>query len=396
VQVNKYIQFGQYPIPNVQRTLERLQGYSYFIECDGYNMFHQLVYDDETSDKLSVQTIWGEFRPKFVLEGVAPATAVLQETMDNMFADLGDWCIPVFDNVIIGAHSYDDCVDKLKLFLDRCRHHNFYVKMAKCVFGVENTNFFGYNISGKSFKMMPDRAEALKKIPFPSGTPAQNQTAMRSFLGQTRIFQPHIPDYALITKHLDEMTKKDFSWDESTWKVDHRTIFSSFIDTLTHAMELFYPDFDLEWVLRTDACNTGYGGILYQIRIVDGKKQFEPIKFISKRFTEAATRWDTFSQECYGITACVKACDYLLRGKAFTIETDHANLAYLQTSEVPKIVRQHLYLRSFICFIRHTPGKSNTADYWSRLLQTIYATASAATFTGGGRRRSSRNDQRAH
>ena len=47
-------------------------------------------------------------------------------------------------------------------------------------------------------------------------------------------------------------------------------------------------------------------------------------------------------------------------------------------------MRQHLYLRSFICFIRHTPGKSNTADYWSRLLQTIYATASDATFGVGG------------
>ena len=60
---------------------------------------------------------------------------------------------------------------------------NFYVKMAMCVFGVENTNFFGYNVSGKSFKMMDDRAKALKKIPFPSGAPAQNQTAMRNFSG---------------------------------------------------------------------------------------------------------------------------------------------------------------------------------------------------------------------
>ena len=54
--------------------------------------------------------------------------------------------------------------------------------------GVENTIFFGYNINGKSFKMMDDRAAALKKIPFPSGAPAQNQTVMRSFLGKTRIF----------------------------------------------------------------------------------------------------------------------------------------------------------------------------------------------------------------
>ena len=74
-----------------------------------------------------MQTIWGEFKPRFVLEGVALATAVLQETMDKTFADLGDWCIPVFDNVIICANSYDDCVDKMKIFLERCRKHNFYI-----------------------------------------------------------------------------------------------------------------------------------------------------------------------------------------------------------------------------------------------------------------------------
>ncbi len=68
------------------------------------------------------------YRPKFVLEGVAPATVALQEKMDEMFGDLGEWCIPIFDNVIIGAHSYDECVEKSKLFLERCRHHNFYVK----------------------------------------------------------------------------------------------------------------------------------------------------------------------------------------------------------------------------------------------------------------------------
>ena len=108
--------------------------------------------------------------------------------------------------------------------------------MAKCVFGIENTNF-GYNISGKSFKMIDDRAAALKKIPYPSGTLAQNQNAMRSFLGQTLIFQANIPYNALVTKHLDEMTTKTLSWDDNTWQVDYKKIFADFIDTLADAME---------------------------------------------------------------------------------------------------------------------------------------------------------------
>ncbi len=60
--------------------------------------------------------------------------------------------------------------------------------MEKCVFGVENTNFFGYNVNGSCYKMTDDRAEALRKVPFPTGAPATCQTAMRSLLEQTRIF----------------------------------------------------------------------------------------------------------------------------------------------------------------------------------------------------------------
>ena len=99
---------------------------------------------------------------------------------------------------------------------------------------------------------------------------------------------------------------------------------------LKGAMALFMPDYHLEWILRTDASNTGYGGVLYQVPITDeGVKEYQPLKFISKKWSDAATRWDTYSQECYGIFACVKECDYLLRGKPFIIETDHNNLRWM-------------------------------------------------------------------
>ena len=50
---------------------------------------------------------------------------------------------------------------------------------------------------------------------------------------------------------------------------------------------------------------------------------------------------------------------------------DHNNLKQLEKSDVPKLVRQHCYLRSFMIWVRHIPGKSNTADYWSRLTQYV-------------------------
>jgi hypothetical protein len=214
--------------------------------------------------------------------------------------------------------------------------------------GQTKQHFFGYDIKQGEYAMSPDRAEALEGIPIPTGTPKQKATAIRSLLGQTRIMQKHVPDYNAYSTKLDRMTATFFDWNEATWTEDYRFIFEGFKAKLKYSMALFFPDFTLDWILRTDASDLGYGGVLYQVYIdSDGKKVYQPLKFMSQKFSDPATRWDTFTQECYAIFACIKECEYLLRGKPFVIETGHNNLLWLEASQVPKIIRQYLYIRTF-------------------------------------------------
>lgn len=44
----------------------------------------------------------------------------------------------------------------------------------------------------------------------------------------------------------------------------HRSVVSTFIEKLTGPPILTYPDFDLPFVLHTDASNEGLGTVLYQ------------------------------------------------------------------------------------------------------------------------------------
>ena len=379
--INKYIRYGHHPIPNVLKEIQLLKGYSMFLDLDARNGYHQIPLHPATAEKLAVQSPFGLYQPKFLVEGVCCGTAVFQKTMMDIFDDLnpapGDgakWLFVLHDNFLIGAHDHADAMIKLRKFLERASEKNVYLKMEKTHLGQTKQHFFGYDIERDHFQMSPDRAEALEKVPFPGSldlTTAQKVTAMKSFLGQSRIFQPHVPDYTFYSTKLDRMTAKDFNWDPVTWSDNYQKIFTDFKLHLKHNMALFYPDHELDWVLRTDASNAGYGGVLYQILITpEGKKTYQPLKFMSKKWTDPATRWDTFTQECYGIFACVKECEYLLRGKPFIIETDHANLQWLEQSMVPKIIRQHLYIRSYTTWVKHVKGKLNTADYWSRLMAT--------------------------
>ena len=63
----------------------------------------------------------------------------------------------------------------------------------------------------------------------------------------------------------------------------------------------------------------------------------------------------------------VKTCEFYLRFKPFVLESDHANLQWMEASLVAKIIRWRIYLQGFTFMLRHIPGKKNVmADWLSR------------------------------
>ena len=67
---------------------------------------------DETSAKLSIQTPWGQVRPKFMPEGVAPASIYLQDKMREIFHDMPT-VIYMWDNILVLGHDQENLVDNL-------------------------------------------------------------------------------------------------------------------------------------------------------------------------------------------------------------------------------------------------------------------------------------------
>ena len=68
--------------------------------------------------------------------------------------------------------------------------------------------------------------------------------------------------------------------------------------------------------------------MLLQKKILpDGTIQWQPIAFVSKKFSGAAENWSTIEQEAFGIFYAVKTLSHYLIGKEFVVETDHNNLS---------------------------------------------------------------------
>jgi hypothetical protein len=199
----------------------------------------------------------------------------------------------------------------------------------------------------------------------------RSQKEMQSFLGATLYFKSFVPAFSDKAALLYEMTKSTFDWsDKASWKHDYQKLFEDFKKALLKSVALYYPDYDMEWILRVDASTIGVAAALFMRKPSPDPKSPEPIlpiAFASKKFSVQATKWSTIEQEAYACYFGVNHFDYYLRCKPFILETDHNNLLWMEASSVPKIVRWRVYLQSFQFLIRHIPGKDNClADHLSR------------------------------
>lgn len=363
VAIGKYLVTGHYPIPRVTQALDKIINYNIYLDFDMANSFHQFRIDDYSSGLLSVQTPWGQYEPMFLPEGIPPASGELQKYVDIIFEPIKDFAIVIFDNLLVLAHDYADAYKKTEIVFDLCLKHNLFLKFSKTWLGFSEVKFFGYICRPKTYSLSQERKDALQAIPFPA-----NKKAMQSFLGAALFFKNFIPNYSSITAPLNDMLKKDFPWEKSQWKLDYHAVFTTVKAALQNASAVFYPNYDLKWILRTDASDFGVGAVLLQVDDSVSPPQHQPIQFVSQKLSPQATRWSTIEKEAYAVYFGVKSFAYYLIGKPFVLQTDHANLQWMEASVVPKILRWRIYLQSFQFVIQHIAGKVNTvADWLSRL-----------------------------
>lgn len=362
VEVNKYINNTHQTIPDVRKALDKIVNFKIFLDVDLTNAFHQIKLATKTSERLSVKTPFGQFRPLFMPEGIGPASGILQWTVSTIFADFHEFMICIFDNLLVLATDYDDAYIKLEKVLDRCIQRNVYLKFPKTFLGFTSVKFFGYLISDGKYCIDSKRIEAIKQINFPS-----DKKSMRSFLGVANFCSPFIPHYSSKSAELMDMTHDGFNWDKSTWEKDYLQCFEDLKFELASSISIHFPDYSLKWILRSDASIVGVGAVLLQVRETDKGIVLEPLGFASAKFSGPATKWSTIEQELFAVVFAVKNFKYYLCGRDFIVETDHNNLKWMEASEVPKITRWRIFLQSFSFVVRHIPGYVNlVADYFSR------------------------------
>jgi hypothetical protein len=86
---------------------------------------------------------------------------------------------------------------------------------------------------------------------------------------------------------------------------------------------LRFPDFDLEFIVQTDASVFAVGSVLAQRKIVNGEKVEYVVAYASQQLDGTQEKWRMTNKEAYKIYHALKTLYHYFYGTNFTVETDH-------------------------------------------------------------------------
>ena len=247
--------------------------------------------------------------------------------------------------------------------------------------------FLGHVLSSDGISANPEKVEKVRDWPVPS-----NAKELHSFLGLASYYHQFIPNFTCIAKCLHQLVgltnvkktkgkrkeaisleelknKLDMTLPKFVWASEHQKAFDALKLALTTAPVLGYPDFEREFILKTDASLRGLGAVLSQ---VDDQGKTHVIAYASWTLRPSERSMCNYSSAKLELLALKWAVtekfrDYLL-GSKFTVYTDNNPLAYIQTSKLgASQIRWLSELALFDFNIIYRLGKSNqAADALSR------------------------------
>jgi len=201
--------------------------------------------------------------------GFSNSPSNFQRLMDVLRNLIGVQCYVFIDDIIF-SKSAEEHAARLENVLERFDKANLQLHPGKCAIAQPQVNYLGYVLSDNGVSASADKVKAVKNYPTP-----RSPKEVRAFLGLASFYRRLVPNFAESAKPLTKLTRKN---QEFVWGPSQKEAFENLKTKLCTTPVLAYPNFDLPFILTTDASKVAVAAILTQEQ--DGIER--PIAYASK------------------------------------------------------------------------------------------------------------------
>ncbi|CAF3495196.1 unnamed protein product [Rotaria socialis] len=312
--VNQSLDIDQYPLPKPNDLFVVLNGGTKFSKIDFSEAYLQVELDEESKELVIINTHKGLFKFNRLPFGIASAPSIFQKIMDQMLSGL-EGTVCYLDDIIVTGKTEIEHLNNLNKVFSRIKEYGFHINQGKCSFLQNSVEYLGFVIDKFGIHTSPSKIKAIVNMPKPT-----NVSQLRSFLGMVTHYAKFIPRLTDRLLPFYSLLKKDTSWQ---WTSTCDKAFKSIKRLLTSPLALTHYDPSLPLILAADASNAGVGAVIYH-RFPDGTEK--AIAHASKTLTSTETKYAQIEKEALAIIYGVQKFDQFLRGRQFTLLTDHKPL----------------------------------------------------------------------
>jgi hypothetical protein len=202
-----------------------------------------------------------------------------------------DKCVLVFiDDILIYSKNREEHEEHIRLVLQVLRKHQLYAKFNKCEFFHKQIHYLGHVLSEEGVAVDPDKIRSIMEWPTP-----KDVSDIRYFMGLEGYYRIFIKGFSKIGCPITALQKKGtkFLW---TQKCEER--FQTLKCLLTHALVLKIVNPEASFLVCTDECKEGIGGLLMQGGSV--------VCYESRKLNEHEVNYVTYDLELAAIVHALK------------------------------------------------------------------------------------------
>lgn len=348
----------------------------------------------------TVVTYRGQETFQVPIMGYINSVAYIQREIDNILRDVQSWARAYVDDIVCGARSLPDLLNKLRTLFEIFLYYNISIKPTKSYLNYPDVALLGQRVNSLGLTTSEEKLKAIRLLTYPN-----TLGALEYYLGLTGYLRSYIHFYAQLATPLQALKtsllqraplggqqRRAYA---SKTKLGTPTpqelaSFLSIQEALSQPSTLVHhnPEKTL-WIDLDASKDFGFEAMVFHTTsdevVPEGRwpsaSTIQPVLFLSRLLTPAERNYWPTELEIAGFVWVVKKVRHIIKSSkvGVIIQTDHsAIIDILQQSSITsttstmrlnlRLVRASEFLQQFKLDVKHKPGKEHIIpDALSRL-----------------------------